>query len=228
MKLIMRLLMLAVALLAVRMAGRAFKRDTEVMAALWALTCMTALAGAGTTPKARSTETRLNILIPKVFPNTGGTINGSVTVNGGHSVNGNMSVSGSHTVGGQVNAGTVSVSGAATSSGFTSHGNVAADSHVTAGGNVSANGNVSAGGQVLVNGASTSAQLGVNGSAHITGNHQVDGTLSAGNFSGTYIGGQAAVSTVSSAPGSYSSSYENTLASAINGIISRLGSSGLI
>jgi len=35
------------------------------------------------------------------------------------------------------------------------------------------------------------------------------------------------VSTVSGAPGSYSSSYETSLASAINGIINRLNSAGI-
>jgi hypothetical protein len=55
-----------------------------------------------------------------------------------------------------------------------------------------------------------------------------DVPVSAPNFTGTYAGGQAAVSTVASAPGAYSATYENTLASAINGIIARLNSSGLI
>lgn len=50
-----------------------------------------------------------------------------------------------------------------------------------------------------------------------------------GGFSGSrvVVGGQGGVSSVSGAPGSYSSSYETSLASAINGIINRLNSSGL-
>lgn len=100
-----KLLLLGLALLAVYMGGRAVKRNSEVLTLLWVLIGMTATASTAGTAKSRSTEDRLNGLIPVVFPNTGGTISGNVTVNGAHAVNGNMSVSGSHTVGGNAAVG---------------------------------------------------------------------------------------------------------------------------
>lgn len=134
-----RLLLLGLALLAVYMGGRAARRNAEVLNLLWVLIGLTATASTAGTAKSRSTEDRLSALIPKVFPNTGGTISGPVTVNGSHTVNGSMSVSGSHTVGGQVNANTLSVAGAGTTNGFTSHGGIVADGSIAAGGNVSGN-----------------------------------------------------------------------------------------
>lgn len=127
-----KLLLLGLALLAAYMGGRALRRNAEVVQLLWALVGMTALTGTAGTAKSRSTEDRLSALIPKVFPNTGGTISGPVTVNGSHTVNGNMSVSGSHTVGGQVNAAAVASSGAMSSFGFTSHGGLSADGTLNA------------------------------------------------------------------------------------------------
>jgi hypothetical protein len=77
----------------------------------------TALTGASTAAKARSTEDRVTALIPAVgtaystaqtantlagnaLPKTGGTLSGSLTVNGNHQVNGN------HTVTGNISGGT--------------------------------------------------------------------------------------------------------------------------
>jgi cytoskeletal protein CcmA (bactofilin family) len=161
-----KILFLLVAVLALRAAGRAATRNAQAASLLWMLIAATANAGTANTPKSRSTEQRLANLIPVVFPNTGGTITGNVTVQGSHTVTGsvqaggNMTVSGNHTVGGalsvqatssfandlnignQVNANNFAASGAASSHGFTSHGNVAADSDVNAGGNVNATGNV--------------------------------------------------------------------------------------
>lgn len=189
------------------------------------------LSGATVAAKARSTENRLNSVIPTIFPNTGGTIHGSVTVNGAHSVNGNMSVSGSHTVGGQVNSSTLSVAGNATTAGnHTVHGSLFSDNSVTAGGGFSGgsmhvSGNAQADGSFSAGSVSTGHYDG--SSIHVSGNALADGSFSAGNFSGSYHGNQGGVSTVSGAPGSYSSSYETSLASAINGIISRLNSAGI-
>lgn len=195
-----------------------------------------ALSGASVAAKARSTEDRVNALVPVVgtaaaqaanaYPKTGGTISGNVTVNGSHSVNG------------QVNANTLSVSGNATTSGnHTVHGSLVSDNNVSAGGSVSgsnfsggsihvsgsaqADGNFTAGGQV-------NADHYTGSSMHVGGAIVADSSISAGNFSGSYHGGQGGVSSVGGAPGTYSSSYETSLASAINGIINRLNSSGLI
>jgi cytoskeletal protein CcmA (bactofilin family) len=81
--------------------------------------------------------------------------------------------------------------------------------------------------QVLINGATGTAALEVDGDAHITGN------LVPGEINGTTIP-QTTVSTVASAPGTNTASptwdttYLDTLASAINGLISRLQSVGII
>jgi len=188
----------------------------------------TALSGASTAAKARNTEDRVNALIPQVgtaytlannaFPKSGGTISGSVTVTGNHTVNG------------QVNTNTLGVSGTATTNAVTTNSVYCyGDTHTSGSHYVS--GNMVASGQA--SGGSGSFGSVYSGpyegsSIHVSGNAQADGSFSAGNFSGSYYGGQGGVSTVSGAPGSYSSSYETSLASAINGIISRLGSSGLI
>ncbi len=79
-------------------------------------------------------------------------------------------------------------------------------------------------GQVTAGGASGSASV-TGTSAHFTANVQIDGNLNGGAI---VVGGQAGVSTVSSSPSPPDAAYCNTLASAINGIISRLNSSGLI
>lgn len=224
-----KLMLIALAVLAAYMAKRAVRREAEVVKLLWVLLSMVALDSASS-PKTRAVEARLNAIIPTIFSNQGGTIGGNVIVNGTHTVNGNMNVSGSHNVSGQVNAGSVSVSGPATSFGFTSHGSVSADSNVSAGGSVHASGS----GQfdsgvstpnVNSNGGSTNE---FSGAIHTGGNLVADGNFSAGNFGGSYQGGQGGVSTVGGAPGSYSASYITSLASAINGCIARLNSSGLI
>lgn len=126
MRLISKIVLLMLAILAVKMAGRALKRDAEVIAALWTLVGLTAQVNTANTPKARSTEARLNALVPVVFPNTGGTVNGSMTVTGNHVVEGTMDVSGAlsgagggaienssgmHTSGNMVVDGTLTVSG---------------------------------------------------------------------------------------------------------------------
>jgi hypothetical protein len=189
----------------------------------------TALSGASVAAKARSTEDRVNALVPVVgtaaaqaanaFPKTGGTVSGSVTVTG------------SHTVNGQVNANTLSVSGNATTSGnHTVHGSLISDNSVSAGGSVSGSnfsgGSIHVSGNAQADGTIFSGSFS-GGSIHVSGNALADGSFGASNFSGSYHGGQGGVSTVSGAPGSYSSSYETSLASAINGIINRLNSAGI-
>jgi hypothetical protein len=194
-----------------------------------------AMSGASVAAKARSTEDRVNNLIPVVgaaataaanaYPKTGGTISGNVTVTG------------SHTVNGQINSNTLSVSGNATTSGnHTVHGSLISDNNVSAGGQVSGgsfsggsihvSGNAQADGSFSAGSVSTGHYDG--SSIHVSGNAQADGSLSAGNFSGSYHGGQGGVSSVGGAPSTYSSSYETSLASAINGLINRLNSAGLI
>lgn len=75
-------------------------------------------------------------------------------------------------------------------------------------------------------------QIGSNypGTLEVSGGVHASGVVEGDNgFSGPrYVtGGQGGVSSVGSAPGSYTPSYETSLASAINGIINRLNSSGL-
>jgi hypothetical protein len=175
------------------------------------------------TSKTRTLETRLNSHVvataPAVnFVANGGTVGGAVTVNG------------NHTVFGQVNAFSAGVSGTVTSNAVTTN-------SATVFGNVSASGTASSN-VVSTNGISNFGDTHTSGtnysgayegsSIHVSGNSQADGSISAGNFSGNYFGNQGGVSTVGGAPGTYSSSYETSLASAINGIINRLNSSGLI
>ena len=188
-----------------------------------------ALSGSTVAAKARSTEDRVNNLIPVVgaaaaqaanaFPKTGGTVSGSVTVTG------------SHTVNGQVNTNTLSVAGNATTTGnHTVHGSLFSDNSVAAGGAVS--GSNFSGGSIHVSGnAQADGQIAATSfsgsSIHVSGNAQADGSFSAGNFTGSYHGGQGGVSTVGGGPGTYSPSYETSLASAINGIIARLNAAGI-
>jgi hypothetical protein len=84
-------LLLGLAMLAAYMGARAARRESEQLRLLWALAGLIAVASTATAPKTRSTEARLNALVPVVFPNTGGTINGNVTVNGSHTVSGTVS-----------------------------------------------------------------------------------------------------------------------------------------
>jgi hypothetical protein len=187
----------------------------------------TALSGASVAAKARSTEDRVNNLVPVIgaastlaanaFPRTGGTVSGSVTVTGAHTVNG------------QVNAGTLSVAGAATTGGnHTVHGSMNADSNVSAGGQVSgsnfsggsihvsgsgqADGNFTAGGQV--SGSSFSGN-----SIHVSGNAQADGTLTVSGQriapgQGTPAGYPASGSPSTAGLGSYSNAIVNGLIAA--------------
>jgi len=229
------LVILALAALATWMASRAVKRieaepHAQIMAALWAVLACSIQLNAANTPKTRAIEDRLNSVIPTIFSNPGGTINGSVTTNGSHTVNGqvnsnslsvsgNSSTGGSHTVGGQVNSNTLSVSGNATTGGtHTVHGGANVDGNVAAGGNVN--------GSTLSNSSGSTNEM--NGGIHSGGSVVADGSLRAGNFSGSYAGGQGGVSTVGGPGTTYSQSYITTLASAINGCIARLNSSGVI
>jgi hypothetical protein len=180
------------------------------------------LSGASVAAKARSTEDRVNGLIPVIgtastlaanaFPKTGGTVSGNVTVTGTHAVNGNMTVGGSHTVSGQINGSTVSLTGGMTDYGHTSHGNVSVDSNVAVGGTLTGAG----GGTV-----ETTA-------AHVGGPMVVDGNATfSGNINGgpVVVGGQGAVGVPSlTSP----SANETQLFNGVNGCISRLNSSGLI
>lgn len=180
------------------------------------------LSGASVAAKARSTEDRVNNLIPVVgaastlagnaFPKSGGTVSGNVVVTGTHQVNGNMSVGGSHTVTGQINGSNVSLSGGMTDFGHTSHGNVSIDNNLAVSGTLNGGG----GGTV----EATSIHSG--GTILADGQINASGAMSASNFGGPYQGGQAAVSTLSGTV------TVTQCASAINGIIARLNSSGLI
>lgn len=117
-------------------------------------------ATGGNTAKSYTTEQRLNNLVPIIFPNTGGQINGNVNVSGTHSANqiyaggtsggsasvtgttahftsntqtdGNHAIGGDANVSGQVNASAVAASGAMSSFGFTSHGGLSADGTLSA------------------------------------------------------------------------------------------------
>lgn len=173
-----KLFLLGLALLAVYMGGRAAKRNAEVLQLLWVLIGMTATLNGAGTAKSRSTEQRLNDLIPAVFPNTGGTITGNVTVTGSHTVDGGMA------------AGSLSVNGASGSATVAVSGNIHASSTVQADGGVnttavSASGGVSAG-SLSVNGGSGGATVAVAGSVHASSTGQFDGgvTTSAVNATG--------------------------------------------
>ena len=66
-----KLILIALALLAVRMAARALRRGgagdyASVSAALWALAGQLALAGTANTAKTRALEDRLNLLVPRI------------------------------------------------------------------------------------------------------------------------------------------------------------------
>lgn len=183
----------------------------------------TALSGATVAAKARSTEQRVNDLVPVIgaastmaanaFPKTGGTVTGNVTVTGTHQVNGNMSVGGSHTVTGQINGSTASLSGGMTDFGHTSHGNVSIDNDLAVSGTLNGGG----GGTVEATSIHSGGTILADGQINATGN------MSAGNFGGPYQGGQGAVTPV---PTSGYTLAE--VATAVNGVINRLNSSGLI
>lgn len=145
-------IMLGLALLAAYMASHAVKRDTEVIRLLWILIGLTAASTSlANTPKARSTEQRLNDLIPQVFPNTGGTVNGSVNVTGNHTVGGTLSVTGSSTseyTGGIHSAGTVEADGGVTTSTVSSTGTGTSEFS----GNIHAAGTIQADTELIVSG----------------------------------------------------------------------------
>lgn len=96
-----KLIMTAVALLAVRMAARALKRGAgdyaAITAALWAIAGQLALAGTANTAKTRAVEDRLNALVPRIpVPQTapGTTASGaSATSNSSYSMGGGTNVS---------------------------------------------------------------------------------------------------------------------------------------
>lgn len=191
-----KLLLLGVALLAAYLAGRAVKRNAEVITLLCVLTGLSATASLANTPKTRAVEDRLNALVPAVgavtatanaaqatassaqatadnsLPLTGGTVNGNVTVNGAHTVNG------------QVNAQAISASGAGTTYGFTSHGDVAADGNVYVGGAIAGSG-----GGALENSSGI----------HTSGNLQADGQVATTDL---YVSGQR-VAPGQGTPGGY-------------------------
>lgn len=239
-----RIFLVALALLAVYMGKRALRRENEIAKLLWALLAATALSTAST-PKTRSVETRLNSLVPQVFANTGGTINGNTVMNGNHTVNGAQAVNGNVTVSGNLNGSGTALKN---TNGIHSSASVQADGNVIAGGQLLVNGasggataevvgnghfttdlqadnRVIALGQLLVGGASSSATLAVAGNAHITSGVQIDGTLNGGPV---VVGGQGAVSPVTGGtPSSYNTTWAGQVGSAINGIINRLNASGL-
>lgn len=164
-----KLLLICLALLAVKMAGRAATRNAEVMAALWLLLGMTATLNGAGTAKSRSTEQRLNDLIPAVFPNTGGTVTGSMTVTGSHTVNGGVSA-GSLSVNGGSGGATVAVSGNIHASSTGQFDGGVSTSSVSSSGGVSA-------GSLSVNGGSGGATVAVAGSVHASSTGQFDGGL---------------------------------------------------
>jgi len=90
-----KLIMIALAMLAVRMAARALRRGSSgdyarVSAALWAIAGQMALAGTANTAKTRNIEDRLNLLVPRIpVPQTAP----STGANGGQSSGGNSSYS---------------------------------------------------------------------------------------------------------------------------------------
>lgn len=219
-----KLMIVLVALLALRLAGRALKGQMQTAAALWVLAGLASLDlnGGANTAKTRSVENRLNALVPVVFPNTGGTINGAVTTNGNNTVNGNQTVTGNHTVGGQALVG--GASGSATLE-------VAGNGHVTSA--LEVDGNHTVGGQLSVTGSAT---VEITPGTHIGGAMQVDGnTTLSGNLNGgpVVVGGQsisgwpisagANIGTVTGSNVFITSGFVN----ALNSLANALTSSGL-
>lgn len=196
------LLLLGLALLAAHLGRKAAKANAELIQALWAVVGMVALTGTANTPKTRNVEDRLNALVPVIFPNTGGTISGPVTVNGNHTVNGTLYGTALH----------VNGTGSAT---FEVNGNGHITSGMTVDGNHVVGGSVSAGGQVLVGGASSSATFAVNGNGHVTAGFQVDGQLVTASGSGMPVAAP-------SYPGSPSSSYNAAWAASVTNILTNV------
>jgi hypothetical protein len=253
-----KLFLLLLAILAVRLAGRAARQNVQLMAALWLLVGMSANLNASSDPKTRLVESRLNALVPVVFPNTGGTISGNVNVTGTHNVNSDLTVGGNangagggtlHNSGGFHSSGTVQadsqlvspnvhattqmlVNGASTSSALgiagDTHGSGSGqfDSGVSTSGNVVASGNVNAGSQVLVNGAVSSSALGINGNTHGSGSGQFDAGISAGNFSGSFAGGQGNPGHAVGTP--FNATTFSNLASAFNALEDACRDAGVV
>jgi hypothetical protein len=203
-----------------------------------------ALSGATVAAKARGTEARLNNLIPTVFPNTGGTINGPVTVNGSHTVNGNHTVSGTIASGGNVQVGSLLTGaggGTVGAASLHSNGTILADSALNSNGSMSVNGSASVGGNHTVSGTIASGgnvQVGNlltgsgGGTVGTAGIHSNGTVLADGSVQGTtlYVNGQRV------APGQGTPVwYQITtavstaqLAGCVNNIVSELIAAGIM
>jgi hypothetical protein len=243
-----KILLLLFALIALRLAARAARHQAEVAAMAWALICTIAAGSLASTPKTRSVEMRLNSLLPVVFPNTGGTVNGSINVTGNHAVGGSLNGpngTGTLTIGtpAHVNGNGMTVDGA-----LNTHNNFTADGNVSAA-TMSVTGNHTVGGTLSVTGGSTSE---FDSGIHAGGEMLADGGVSApvvtstgtstNEFSGgMHIGGAALVdgnttlrqlngaSLPMGTVGALSGTVTTTqCAAAINGLISRMQSAGLI
>jgi hypothetical protein len=241
-----RLILLALAMIAVWMAGRAVRRargeldgQARLMAALWSVLAMSVqLNSPANTAKTRAIEDRLNALVPQVFPNTGGTITGNVNVTGVHSASqvqaggasgsasitgtsahftANTQTDGTHTAS-QVLAG--GASGSASVAGTSNHftGNTQTDGNHSVGGGLSA-GNVSSSG-----GATNE----FTGAIHTGGNAQVDGQTSTSTL---YVSGQR-IAPGQGTPGGYpmvsTTPWGPGVVAVINGIITSLHGSGIL
>lgn len=243
-----KLVVLALAMIAVRLAGRAMKNQADLVKILWLMIASTATLNATNTPKARSTEERLNTLITAVFPNTGGTVNGSMTVNGNHQVNGTASA---NTVKGtsQVLAGGASGSNALeVNGGAHVNSNMQVDGSHSVGGQLSVAGgsggatvavagsvHASSTGQfdgglstsaINIGGSGSGATVAVNGNIHTSSTGQFDGGISAANFSGSFAGGQGYPGHVAGSP--FNASQFSSLASCINAVMDACRDAGVM
>lgn len=233
------LILLAMTMLAVWAAGRAARRAgaelsgyAQLTAALWTVLAMSLqLNSPQNTAKTRAVEERLNALVPVVFPNTGGTINGNVNVNGTHTANqvlaggvssgasvagtnnhftGSTQTDGNHTVGGQVASGSVNVGGSGSGATVAVNGNVHASSTGQFDGGV-VTGNVNS------NGGSTNE---FSGGIHSAGIGQFDGGISASN----YHPGQG---TPGGYPIAHGTPWENQIIDFLNSMVAKLQNAGI-
>jgi hypothetical protein len=116
-----------------------------------------ALSGASTAAKARSTEDRVNALVPAVgtavtlagnaLPKTGGTVSGSLSVSGTHTVSGTLTASSGIATASMHSTGNVQVDGS-----HTVNGNISGGTDISASNNLNA-GNQLNGGSVVVTNA---------------------------------------------------------------------------
>lgn len=224
-----KLLLLGLALLAVYMAQRAVRRQAEVLQLAWALLGLTALTSTANTPKTRSTEDRLNNLIPVVFPNTGGTISGSVNVTGNHSVGGSLTGpggTGTLTVGSPAH---VSGAGMTVDNGITSHAGVVADGNISAGGTGSFASDVEVGGNLRSSGGTLNVAAAVamtggftaNGGSTVHGNFAIDNAL---HVSGIQIDPtQVTEGTAGSCPNPPTQAYVQGLTNRVNQLLASMG-----